>query len=165
MKISTLLIYTIGTCFLFITGASCINNSGPQEDDELYYFPDKNVYYDVRKAHYYYSLDGLKTWDSLAFNGTDYGKALGIRIPVQRPGEQAWANNDSLRKVHNGVVLNMVNGRTLWIQKRDSLKNIKPVVVSKARPEVVEDEPEEAPKKGLKKFFNKIFGKKKPTNE
>lgn len=36
-----------------------------KEDYEFYYYPQKNVYYDVEKNNFYYSLNGGKTWDSI----------------------------------------------------------------------------------------------------
>lgn len=165
MKVKLSSIYITLSCTLLIIVSSCRQDSSLREDD-LFYFPEKNVYYDERNEQYYYSLDGLRSWDSLAFNEADYGKTLGLKVPVRRAGSVAWANNDSDRKVHNGIILNLVNSQTLSMQRQDSLKRIRPVVTSKPKPvgvqEVAEEEP---PKKGLKKFFNKIFGKKKPKKE
>jgi hypothetical protein len=146
--------------FLF----SCKRGADPQPD--LYYFPEKNAYYDVTTASYYYSLDSAKTWDSMVYNGADFGAALGPKIPLKKPGRFAWSKNDSIRRMHKGRILNLLNPRTAWIAKADSLSRVKPVIVTRPRPvETVKQETEEPPKKGLKKFFSKIFGKRKDKKE
>ena len=153
-------------CF-FAVNLSCKRNNSTSKDIDLYYFPEKNVYYDVTTTSYYYSLDNAKTWDSLIYTGIDFGAALGAKIPLKKLGRYAWSKNDSIRKVHRGRVLNLVNTRTLSIAKADSLSRVKPVIVVKPKPvekEEVQKE-EEPPKKGLKKFFNKLFGKKKDKKE
>lgn len=141
---------------------SCKRNNKTPEDD-FFYYPAKNVYYDSKKAVYYYSLDSARAWDSMVYKGYDYGLVLGAKIPVKRPSTNAWLQNDSHRKEYNGTVLNIVNNRTIPVGKIDSINKIKPKRVLKPRPaEVIEEVKEEQPpKKGLKKFFNKIFGKKK----
>ncbi|MEO6719696.1 MAG: hypothetical protein ABIN67_04980 [Ferruginibacter sp.] len=152
-------------CFTVIH-FSCQRNSSSSKEADLYYFPEKNTYYDVNTASYYYSLDSAKTWDSMVYTGTDIGATLGVKIPLKKVGRYAWSKNDSVRKANNGRVLNLVNTRTLLVARTDSLSRVKPVVVFKPKPvEKVEEEPEEAPKKGLKKLFNKLFGKKKEKKE
>jgi len=145
--------------------ASCKTNSSLQAEDELYYFPDKNVYFDVKNAKYYYSLDSTASWDSLTFNDKDYGSTLGERIAIKMPPGNAWENNNADRKTYNGIILNVVNSRTILLAKQDSINRQKPRIIIKPKTDTdpeedvkVEEEPQ---KRGLKKFFNKLFGKKK----
>ena len=145
--------------------ASCKTNSSQQSEDELYYYPEKNVYFDIKNAKYYYSLDSTASWDSLTFNGTDYGLTLGERIAVNMPPGNAWENNDADRKTYNGIILNVVNTRTILLAKQDSINRQRPRIIIKPKTNVDQEEvvndKEEPPKRGLKKFFNKLFGKKK----
>lgn len=153
-------------CFVVVI-FSCKRNSSSSKEIDLYYFPEKNAYYDVKTTSYYYSLDNAKTWDSMIYSGINFGAALGAKIPLKKHGRYAWSKNDSIRKVHRGRALNLVNTRTLLLVRADSLSRVKPIVVVKSKPvekEEVQKE-EEPPKKGLKKFFNKLFGKKKDKKE
>ncbi|MEP7109291.1 MAG: hypothetical protein ABI760_14960 [Ferruginibacter sp.] len=137
---------------------SCNRNNKSAVENVVYYYPEKNIYYDKQQAKYYYSLDGAMSWDSMTFNGAGYGAVLGVKLPIKKTGDNVWVNNESHRKEFKGVLLNIVNVRTISLSKVDSIKKLNRVVIIKARPEVIEKEP---PEKGLKKFFNKLFGKKK----
>ncbi len=145
--------------------ASCKTNSSQQSEDELYYFPEKNVYFDIKNAKYYYSLDSTASWDSLTFNGKDYGSTLGEKIAIKMPPGNAWENNNADRKTYNGIILNVVNSRTILLAKQDSINRQRPRIIIKTKNDIDPEEDlkveEEPPKKGLKKFFNKLFGKKK----
>jgi len=151
-----------------VTLFSCKRKDSSATENDLYYFPEKNIYYDVKTANYYYSLDSARSWDSMNYTGADFGAALGAKISLKKKGKNPWSNNDSLRKVYHGRVLNLVNHRTSLIARADSLSRIKPIVVIKPKSTGKEDTvevQEEPPKKGLKKFFNKLFGKKKDKKE
>ena len=145
---------------------SCNSKSGKAEESGLFYFPEKNTYYDVQTASYYYSLDSARTWDSLVYNQNHFGASLGTRVVVSRSGRYNWSKNDSHRKVYNGRILNLVNNHTISLARADSMNRIKATAVTRSRPiEKEEEVKEEPPKKGLKKFFNKIFGKKKDKKD
>lgn len=165
MKYYYTIIFTALFSLYFFTGLSCKSNKSQLPEDTFYYFPEKNIYYDINRSNYYYSLDSAKSWDSLAFDGKDFGSALGTKIPVSRPDNVPWAKNDSHRRAYKGVLINLVNSQTLLLAKEDSLRRMPPVAVTKPRPLEVKEIAEEAPKKGLKRFFNRLFGKKKPKKE
>ena len=152
-----------------VTLFSCKRKGRESMESDLYYFPEKNIYYDIKTANYYYSLDSARSWDSMTYTGTDFGTALGTKIALKRQGKNPWSNNDSLRKVYHGRLLNLLNHRTFLIARTDSLRRLKPVVVIvKPKPAETSDTvktKEEPPKKGIKKFFNKLFGKKKDKKE
>ncbi|MEO5889969.1 MAG: hypothetical protein ABIQ31_06920 [Ferruginibacter sp.] len=149
-------------CFV-IAGSSCKTKNSNEIPDAVYYFPEKNIYYDSLRANYYYSLDGAKTWDSMSFSGAGYGKILGRKISIPRTESNVWANNESDRKDFSGMNLNVINNQTILLARTDSISKLKPVVAVKPQPKVVEQE--EEPKRGLRKFFNKLFGKKKKPAE
>ena len=153
--------------FLFVClvafAAGCTPGAGSSEEYEVYYFPEKNAYYDLRTTSYYYSLDSARSWDSLKYQGSDYGAALGAKVALDNQPLLPFANNDSHRKTYNGILLNLVNSRTRLLAREDSLKRLKPAPMVKVKEirEESQEESEERPKKGIKKFFDKIFGKKK----
>jgi hypothetical protein len=156
------------TIFIFflsfiLFGFSCKIENSHAAEDIVYYYPQKNIYYDSLRSNYYYSLDSARTWDSLAFNAPGYGTVLGPKVPVKRTGNVVWANNESHRKEYHGVIFNIVNSRTLSLTKADRINKLRAFVKSETQPQVIEKEP--PPEKGLKKFFNRLFGKKKKPAE
>ena len=161
MKYNVSLSFFAALIVAVIVLGSCKQNSREKVSEDLFYFPEKNVYFDSRTSTYFYSLDNAASWDSLIYKNGDAGAVLGNRIAVARPAGRIWSNNDSHRNAYNGTLLNLVNHRTMLLAREDSLKRSKPIIVAvkpkaEAPKEVVAEEP---PKKGLKKFFNKLFGK------
>ena len=145
-----------------LLGVSCKGDTGEAQTGQVYYFPEKNTYYDTRTANFYYSLDSAKTWDSLKYAGNDYGSALGTSIALDNQPDLPFTVNDSHRKAYNGIILNLVNSRTRLLAGIDSVKRVKAARLIKPKEiEVEEQVTEEKPKKGIKKFFDKIFGKNK----
>ena len=163
MKFSTTFTVTVlYLCLWVVIGACSSNETAPASDEtaELYYYPAKNIYLDEERRYYYYSLDGGTTWDSVMSKGADANNALGNRVPVMRGEGATWSNNETDRRKHNGLQLNIINDYTIALSKTDSIKRVKSMVTTK--PAVAKVKEEAAPpKKGIKKFFNKIFGKKK----
>jgi len=143
-------------------GFSCQRNNSKEVEDAVYYYPAKNVYYDSRQYKYYYSLNGGESWDSMNLKGAGFGAALGAGITINRTVDDIWINNVQDRKKYNGVLINTVNSKTMMIAKTDSIVNVKPVKPPGKKSTVNKvDKIEEPPKKGVKKFFNNLFGKKK----
>lgn len=163
MKFSSSLTVAVFLFSFIGSGFSCKENLQNLPVDALYYYPSKNIYYDSLRAIYYYSLDSAKTWDSMPFKSTDYGKVLGAKIPLKSTGDDVWKANNSHRKEYNGVLLNIINKHTISLSRSDSINKLKPAVVTKTKPVIIEKEA--PPKKGIKKFFNKLFGKKKKPPE
>jgi hypothetical protein len=168
MTHKTALLYPVVFFILMIAGVSCQPGNETEQESGFYYFPEKNVYYDSRNAQYYFSLDSAKTWDSLRYARENFGAALGAKVVIDRPTPAAWSENNAHRDEYNGVLLNLVNSRTLLLGREDSVKKSRKLVVAKPRPiadEAEVEETDERPKKGIKKFFDKLFGKKKDKKE
>lgn len=135
------------------------------KEDGFYYFPEKNIYYDGKKATCYYSLNGGKSWDSARLTGNDVLTVLGPKISLKRPEQQPWVNNDSDLTTYHGISLNVVNDQTISMAQQDSMARIIPEIIPAREQEpavVKEEKTEDPPKKGLRKLIDKIFGKKKP---
>ncbi|MDO9373069.1 MAG: hypothetical protein Q7T76_01560 [Ferruginibacter sp.] len=151
--------------FLVFVGVGCKSDPTETSGEEVYYFPEKNTYYDTRTASYYYSLDSAKTWDSLEYSANDYGSVMGARIALKDQPVSPYLKNADHRKAYDGILLNVVNSRTGLLARADSIKKIKPVLVAKPKETIIAEEEAEVteakPQKGIKKFFNKLFGKKK----
>ncbi|MEO6549489.1 MAG: hypothetical protein ABIN94_15915 [Ferruginibacter sp.] len=151
-----------------VIGFSCQQSVGRIAEDVVYYYPEKNIYYDSQLSRYYYSLDGARSWDSMNYKSTSFGQVLGPRFSIQRSSDKIWQKNELHRQEYKGVLLNVINERTIQLAREDSAnKNRKPVI-AKTMPKPVEKETEtieEPVQRGLKKFFNKLFGKKKKPAE
>ena len=150
----------LNVLFLSLTGVifSCNSNSNSQADYGLYYFPDKNIYYDSLQTKFYYSLNGARSWDSTVYTAPTFGNALGRKILIEKVNGNVWKDNVNHRKQYNGVLLNIINDYTILLTRVDSIDRNKPVVPIKKKH--INTKKEEEPKKGFKKFLEKIFGKK-----
>jgi len=130
---------------------SCESFQQKKEGNEYYYFPDKNLYYDVSRAVYLFSLDSGKTWDSLPGNSESIPPVLGDKQVLYSNTDPVWANNESDRAQYNGQLYNVVNELSLKHAETDAK-------VTKAKPSGTQ--PQKERKRPIKKFFEKIFGKK-----
>ena len=142
---------------------SCSNNINDEdkEDYEFYYYPEKNVYYDVEKKNFFYSLDGGKTWDStINASGEDPG-TLGGKVIIRSLVEDVYKNNETHRNLYKGKLYNIVNADTVLASTTPEVSERK----QKKKETEIKPAEEEKPKKGIKKFLEKIFGKHKKKSD
>jgi hypothetical protein len=131
--------------------SSC--NNILQKKFEFFYYPSKNVYYDVANKLYIYSLDGGNTWDS-SYATTDKEPAtLGNKQIIYSPTPNVWVNNNEHLQQYNGRLISIENSDSSNTQEDmvadRKIKKAKPVVTTTAK------EPEKKPG-----FFKRLFGKK-----
>ncbi|MES2648230.1 MAG: hypothetical protein V4717_15240 [Bacteroidota bacterium] len=136
---------------------SCKNISVTHEGEEFYYYPSKNVYYDVGRSNFLFSLDSGKTWDSL-YSEKAAPAIEGSREIVYSTEAPVWKNNEAHRNSFNGTLLNIIN--------EESLKVPEPVAEKKSVRKTSNDEADtdsekSKKKRPVKRFFQKLFGKKK----
>jgi hypothetical protein len=125
---------------------------------EYYYFPKSNMYYSVSSKLYYFSLDGGKNWDTLSNDVAADSSMLGEKVIIYAPNDSIWVDNEAHRTAYKGSLYDLYDADTL--QPVVGTVSEKPVVKKRTVKKPVVEE-EETKKKGLKKFFHKIFGKKK----
>ena len=124
------------------------------------YYPKRNVYFDRARNFYFYSVNGGKSWDSFeAVYDTDT-LLLGKRVTVKSTRADFYRDNASHRKIYHGVAYTLYQpgepaGSMALVTERKLPK--KTVVTNESK----DGEPEK--RRGLKKFFSKIFGKKKKS--
>ncbi len=103
-------------------------------------------------------LDGAKTWDSLKGDSKNDLTLLGKKEKVYSKTSQVWTENETHLKMYKGTLYNVIS---------DSDKNY--VAVNQVNDKqaltkgglTVRKSGETAPKKkGVRGFFNKVFGKK-----
>lgn len=151
----------VKSLFLIVIFLACAAQGckqAPKETNlEYYYYPKTNMYYSVSSGAYYFSLDGGKTWDTLRNEVAADTSMLGDKVVLYAPNDSIWADNEAHRMAYKGSLYNFYDEDTL--QPIKGSVTDKPVAKKKVtKKPVAEPEPK---KKGLKKFFNKIFGKKK----
>ena len=149
----------LGYCLLFFAGVlwGCENNARQQhEGNQYYYYPSKNLYYDVANHRYLFSLDSGKTWDSL-HSETAEPAIDGEKQVIYSSSVEVWQNNDMHREEYKGKMLNIIN--------EESLRQPEPLIakktISKTSDEEDNQEVKKERKRPIKRFFQKIFGKKK----
>ena len=147
---------------LFLVSCQSKNNQEEKENFEFYYFPKKNVYYNVEKKNFLYSLDGGKTWDSVLSISDKEPATLGEKIIVYSDDYNVYKDNPAHRKLYNGRLYNIISADTAMAIAAPEVTERK---VQKRTAEVKPEQEEEKVVKGLKKFLNKIFGKHKKKKE
>ncbi len=132
-------------------------NQKPVETQlEFYYYPKSNMYFDVAKNNFLFSLDGAKTWDTLNAFAQQEPEVLGDKVVLYAANDSIWLDNEAHRRAYNGKLYNIFDFDTITISGTG-------VVTEKVKKKVIPSSPkveDEKPKKGLKKLLNKIFGKR-----
>ncbi len=162
MKRVVLFIITFMSLQLFLVSCQSNNPRDEKENYEFYYYPKKNVYYNVEKKNFLYSLDGGKTWDSTVSASDQEPATLGEKIIVYSADYDVFKDNTAHRKLYNGRLYN-ITGSDITVApavpEATERKVQKKATAAKPKQE------EEKVVKGLKKFLNKIFGHHKKQEQ
>lgn len=145
----------------FVTVNICCSSSNKQKQEiKFYYYPKTNVYFDVAKKTYIYSLDGGRTWGNMSIPSDKEPATLGKRVVIYSTVDSIWKQNEAHRKQYAGTLYNIINqdnvasiGSEVTERRFVHYKSIRPKVITYKAP----------PPKPEKKrtFFQKIFGKNK----
>lgn len=140
---------------------SAVKPSQKQKQQAVYYYPEANVYHDLSEGEYYFYHAEQKEWVGTKKITSGQEASLGEKIVLSQVSP-AWKNNYQDRMIYSIGLFGNVN---LLKNKyrEDSLKlfskmNSSPDNSTPARDSL--SQVPEKPKKGLKKFFDKLFGKK-----
>lgn len=146
----------------FVTvNISCSSSSNKQKQEvKFYYYPKTNVYFDVTKKKYIYSLDSGKTWSNISITSDKESPTLGKRLIIYSTTDSIWKQNEAHRKQYAGTLYNIINedniapvGSEVTERRFAHNKSIR----SKAS---AYNAPPPKPEK-KRTFFQKIFGKSK----
>lgn len=148
-----IILLTLSGCFIISCNQFDIGTAG----DRYYYYPSKNVYYDVKRSNFIYSLDSGKTWDSM-YSETPNPAITGKRELVYNTNGEVWKDNEAHRQLYNGTLLNIINEESL--KKPDPLTK---KFIERNTPNISQEPQKKERKRPIKKFFQKLFGKKKDT--
>ena len=123
---------------------------------QYYYFPRANVYIDSANSDYIFLGNDGKTWQTAKQIPAAMQALMDKNVFIENPAQPVWQDNESHRLVYSALLYATANDTT----KKEVPK---PAVV---RPKPAKDTvAEEEKRKGLGKFFDKIFGKKKNQNK
>jgi hypothetical protein len=126
------------------------------------YYPKANVYYSADADEYYFYHAEQKAWISTKKLNSSQVASLGDHIDIPH-AEPIWRNNVQDRMIHS-VNLYAAPSLVKNQYREDSISLIpkkKATVPSISKKPAETPVEEEKPKKGLKKFFDKIFKGKK----
>jgi hypothetical protein len=145
----------------FVTIFTCCNNNKVSQN-QYYYYPKTNVYYDVRRSLYFYSLNGGQSWDSVARLSDKEPSTLGNRETVYSTSLQVYKENETHRKKYGGSLFLLPNQGSFGEADSGAVERS---VASKANPRKTYAKRSSGngkpAKKPFKDFFKKIFGKHK----
>jgi hypothetical protein len=157
----TALIIIAGLILAFFA-FSAVKPSKKEKQQAVYYYPQANVYHDLSENEYYFYHSEQKEWFATKKISSEQEASLGKKVSVGMV-KPAWKNNYQDRMIHS-VSLYGSAGILKQKYQEDSLKLFQrndPIAASSSA-SVQENNPPapEKPKKGLKKFFDRLFGKK-----
>ena len=158
MKSAVLFIIVfISSAYLF---AGCNNKIDNGNNSDYYYYPKKNVYYDAGGRRFIYSVDGGNTWSSFTTNENADVVTLGEKVLIEGADSLVYVQNEEHRRLYAGQLykFNISSadaGVAATVTERKIVEKKKVIGSPKKA---------EKPKKGLGKFFDKIFGKGKKNN-
>ena len=142
-------IYLLTLLIFCVVIFSC--DSITTKKNEFFYYPTRNVYYDVADKLYLYSLDGGKTWDSLSVKNDAEPSTLGTKRIVYSTTHDIWKDN--------AAHIQQFSGHAINITTPDSLSNADLAGERKIKKIKTNTEPVKKPEK-KRNFFQRLFGKK-----
>ena len=122
----------------------------------FYYYPQQNLYYDIKNQKFYYSLNAAKSWKEYFSAINNDAETLGHKIEIASDDSVIYASNREHVKLYGGQVYdyNLQNTALVGVSEVNERKVTKKVPVVKPKIMVKQ-------KKGIGKFIDKIFGKDK----
>lgn len=158
--ITGFVVLTVSIAFIILYTSCNSNSANAEKEGEFYYYPKANVYYNVASKAYYYSIDSAKTWQQITDTLAASPALLGEKI-VLHSADSIWKDNAKHRQLYSGVLYNVASpadsadGNVAKVSER---KVARKKYNTRERSQEAE-EPKK--KKGLGKFLQKVFGKKK----
>lgn len=126
---------------------------------EFYYYPDLNLYFDVAKNNFIYSLDGGAIWDTIDAKSGNIPTSLGDKVLLNFTSDSIWKDNTMHREKYGGSIYNVIDDDSTDTSGATTVTEKEVVKKQHATPKKEEETIKE--RKGLGKLLNKIFGKKK----
>lgn len=148
---------TVLSIWIVMLFAGCAEKKAQQH--EFYYYPDMNLYFDVAKNNFIYSLDGGIMWDTIDAKSGSIPTTLGNKIVLSSASDSIWKDNAIHREKYGGYVYNVIDDDSTDTATETTITEKE--IVKKPASTVIKEEVKTKERKGLGKLLNRIFGKKK----
>jgi len=140
---------------LFVFCFACTNKKAetivvatPAPSPKYYFFPKANVYFDSVNKDYLFLTNESRTWSTAKQIPDVMQSMMDKSVLIDSPSTPVWKDNQNHKLVYSAL---------LYASPNDTVEKKAPPTVQKP----VTPEPVKKEKKGLRKFLDKIFGKKK----
>ena len=120
---------------------------------QYYYFPKANIYVDSANMDFLFVANDGKTWQTAKQIPVAMQAMMDKNILIENPSQPVWKDNENHRLVYSAL---------LYATASDTARIVPPkpeATPSKPAEDTVKEEVKE--RKGLRKFFDKIFGRNK----
>lgn len=160
MKIILALVVLI---IIAVIGFSAIKKSSRQEEKDFqgttfYYYPKRNLYYDLDRKRYIFLSEDLKTWLYKKEVSREEQATLGKHSVITNPATPIWKDNGQHKLIY-GVTLYTSPENVQKQFFEDSLNSLPKKPTSLAKKNSPENKKDKKHKSGIGKFFDKIFRK------
>ena len=155
MKVPALLI--VFSISVIVLCAGCADKQAKQ--NEFYYYPDMNLYFDVAKNNFIYSLDGGVMWDTIDAKSGNIPTTLGNKIVLNSASDSIWKDNVTHREKYGGYIYNVLDDDSTDTSAATTVTEKE--IVKKPTSTLIKEDEKIKERKGLGKLLNRIFGKKK----
>ena len=150
-------LFTVLSISMVLLCVGCAEKKAKQR--EFYYYPDMNLYFDVAKNNFIYSLDGGVIWDTIDAKSGKIPTTLGNKIVLNSTSDSIWKDNSIHREKYGGYVYNVIDDDSTDTSAATTVTEKE--IVKKPTSPVVKEDVKIKERKGLGKLLNRIFGKKK----
>jgi len=138
--------------FCFACGNNKAETAAAPPPPKYYFYPQANVYFDTVNQDYLFLTNEGKTWTSARQIPDVVQSMMDKSVLIDSPAAPVWKDNANHKLVYSAL---------LYASPNDTVERKEPVVVVK-KP-VNSDSVKK--KKGLGKFLDKIFGRKKKAKQ
>ena len=121
----------------------------PVLSPKYYFYPKANVYYDSVNRDYLFLTNDGRTWQTEKQIPAAMQVFMDKSVLIDSPSSPVWKDNGNHKLLYSALLYATPNDT---MQKKEP----KPEVRKQANPDTVKKE-----RKGLRKFFDKLFGRKK----
>ena len=161
-KLPVIILVLILACAAYMA----LRPAGKKEIGEVVYYPKANIYYSSGTGLFYYFDSNEKGWKEVKTLNEEQKLSLGQKALIPAPPDPVWANNEQDRLFYGtGLYASRKDLREKFYE--DSINSLTPKIVVQPEPLPGEknEQAEAKPKNKIRRFFDKLFGRKKDKVE
>lgn len=132
---------------LFACKESRREPKNPLLTPQYYFYPKANVYFDSANKDYIFLANDGRTWQSARQIPAAMQTFMDKSVLIEHPSQPVWKDNEQHKLVYAAL---------LYTQPSDTIEKKEPVIVEKNVPPP--PDPQKKERKGIRKFFDKLFG-------